>query len=64
MLFIFKTILLLNIADFENGSEGVFLLLISSVRFNSLKILNQEMNVNIRVSKILSIKESVGYLVG
>ena len=64
MLFIFKTILLLNIADFENGSEGVFLSLRSSVRFNSLKILNQERNVNIRVSKILSIKESVGYLVG
>ena len=33
-------------------------------RFNSLKILNQENNEKVSVSKILSIKESVGYLVG
>ena len=33
-------------------------------KFNSLKTLNQERNEKISVSIILSIKESVGYLVG
>ena len=42
----------------------VFLALKSSVRFNSLKILNQERIEKVSVSKILSIKVNVGYSAG
>ena len=41
-----------------------FLSFKSSVRFSSLKILNQKSNEKVAISKIRSIKESVGYLVG
>ena len=63
MLFTVETILVLEITNFENGSESSFLSLKSSLRFNSLKILNQERNEKVSVSKVLLIKVSVGYLV-
>lgn len=63
MLFTVETILLLGTADFENGSESSFLSLKSSLRFNSLQILNQEGNKKVSVSKLLLIKGRVGYLV-
>ena len=47
-------------AYFENGSESFFLSLKSSVRFNSLAILNQEREEKVSVSKYFRSRKAWG----